>query len=217
MSAAEHAGSARYRLAIFDFDGTLADSLPWFLLAVSDAADRFGFRRIPDTEMDTVRGYDPWQVMRYVGMPPWKTPGVVRFVRAHMRTNIERIRLFDGVDAMLHGLSRGGVRIAIVSTNSEENIRRVLGAELAALVMHYGCGASLFGKKPHIRRALAAAGVRPDEAIYIGDEIRDLVASRAVGVPFGAVSWGFSRLDALEARSPALVFRTVAEIAALAG
>ena len=210
--------SARYRLAIFDFDGTLADSLPWFLLAVNEAADRFGFRRIPEAEMDTVRGYDPWQVMRYVGMPPWKTPALVRFVRAHMRTSIGEIALFDGVASMLRALSDGGVRIAIVSTNSEENIRRVLGPELAALVMHYGCGASLFGKKPLIRRALAAAGVQASEAIYIGDEIRDLVASRGVGVAFGAVAWGFARLDALEARGPEAVFRTIEQIAAdLAG
>jgi phosphoglycolate phosphatase len=209
--------SARYRLAIFDFDGTLADSLPWFLVAVNDAADRFGFRRIPEADMDTVRGYDPWQVMRYVRMPPWKTPAVVRFVRAHMRTNVEKIRLFDGIGPMLRALSDAGVRIAIVSTNSEENIRHVLGVELSTLVAHYGCGASLFGKKPLIRRALAAAGARADEAIYIGDEIRDLVASRGVGVAFGAVSWGFSTPAALEARRPELVFRTVAQIETLAG
>jgi phosphoglycolate phosphatase-like HAD superfamily hydrolase len=38
----------RYKLAIFDFDGTLADSFPWFIGAVNDAAARFGFRGVAD-------------------------------------------------------------------------------------------------------------------------------------------------------------------------
>jgi hypothetical protein len=40
-----------------------------------------------------------------------------------------------------------------------------------------------------LRRVLQESGVRPGGAIVIGDEIRDIAAARAVGIPFGAVAW----------------------------
>ena len=45
----------RYRLAIFDFDGTLADSFPLVMTMMNDVADRFGFRRVGEGELDELR------------------------------------------------------------------------------------------------------------------------------------------------------------------
>lgn len=42
--------SMPYSLAIFDLDGTLVDSFPWFLRTITDVADRFGFRPVGDEE-----------------------------------------------------------------------------------------------------------------------------------------------------------------------
>ena len=202
----------RYKLAIFDFDGTLADSFPWFLGAVNRAADRYRFRRVEEADAEMLRGHDARRVIRHVGMPMWKAPFVARFMRAQMAREIHGISLFAGVDRLLEELPRRGVRVAIVSSNSEPNIRRVLGERHAGLVGHYGCGASLFGKRRKLRAALAAAGVRPEEAISIGDEIRDLVASRAERIPFGAVAWGYTRPESLAALAPDEVFSRVEEI-----
>lgn len=202
----------RYRLAIFDFDGTLADSLPWFLHAMNLAADRYGFRRVDETEAQELRGQEAMRIIRHVGLPAWKLPLVARYMRREMARQISAIPLFAGVDAMLEELSRAGVVLAIVSSNSEENVRRVLGPRLAALVRHYEGGASMFGKGPRLRRVLRASGVRPGEALCIGDEIRDVRAAREEKIPVGVVSWGFTRLEALLAHSPEEVFTRVDEI-----
>jgi len=44
-----------YSLAIFDLDGTLVDSFPWFLRTINDVADRFGFRRVRDEDVEGLR------------------------------------------------------------------------------------------------------------------------------------------------------------------
>ena len=81
---------------------------------------------------------------------------------------------------------------------------------------HYACSASLFGKRAKIRRVLRQAGVRPGEALYIGDEIRDLDAARASGMAFGAVSWGYALPAALMACGADILFDAVEDIARVA-
>lgn len=201
-----------YELAIFDFDGTLADSFPWFLRTVNQVADRYRFRRIEDHEVDTLRGYDARRMMRHLRTPAWKMPLIARHFRARMAADIGGIPLFPGVGEMLEALAERGVGIAIVTSNSEANVRRVLGPQNAARVGWYACGASMFGKGRRLRQVLRASGVPAARAIKIGDEIRDLHAAQAQGVAFGAVAWGYTHPDSLRAHAPDLFFERMEEI-----
>jgi phosphoglycolate phosphatase len=202
-----------YKLAIFDFDGTLADSFDWFMGVVNQVADRHRFRRIEPHEVETLRGYEARRLIQHLQVPMWKMPMVARDMRTRMAAEIGSIALFPGVDAMLERLAGRGVALAVVTSNSAENVRRVLGPRNAALIRHLECGAAILGKGPKLRRVLRAAGVAPAEAICIADEIRDLHAARAEGIPFGAVTWGFTHGAALRALEPDAVFERVEEIA----
>jgi phosphoglycolate phosphatase len=208
--------NAALQLIIFDFDGTLADSFPWFTRVLNDVADRYRFRRIEPHEVELLRGLSGREVMRHLRASPWKVP----FIAAHMRRlkarDIDQVSLFDGVPAMLRQLSDAGFTLAIVSSNALENVRHVLGEENAALIRHYECGVSIFGKKSRFLKLLKATSVAPAAALSIGDEIRDAEASRAAGIPFGAVSWGYTTPAALVTQKPAIMFSSMAEIAALA-
>jgi phosphoglycolate phosphatase len=202
----------KYTLAIFDFDGTLADTLPWFLSAVNRMAEKHGFKSIEDGEVNTLRGYHARQIMAHLGVPTWKLPRIGIDMRRLMAEEIQQIRPFAGVGAMLRGLSDRGVALAVVTSNAYDNIRHVLGAEHAALIRHYACGTSLFGKRGKLSSVLKKSRVQPAEAIFIGDEIRDIEAARAEGIPFGAVAWGYTHVEVLEAYAPAEVFADVGEV-----
>ena len=207
----------RYDLLIFDFDGTLADSFPFFVDVFDTLADSHRFRRLDRCRLDELRGADLPQIMRHVGLPRWKLLPVAMHFRALMAERIGEIRLFDGIDGVLRDAARRGTRLAIVSSNSEANVRAVLGAE-ASLFFHYECGAALFGKRRRLRRVVHASGMAGDRVLCVGDELRDIDAAHAEGLDFGAVGWGYTTPDALSARAPALMFGTVAEMAArLAG
>ena len=59
----------RYDLVVFDFDGTLADSFPWFCSVLNGVADRYRFRRVEDGEIDTLRGMGASAIVRHLGIP----------------------------------------------------------------------------------------------------------------------------------------------------
>lgn len=203
----------RPRLVIFDFDGTLADSFPFFLRSFDILAGRHGFKPIAGEDLNALRGSDAKQIMRHVGIPAWKVPRVASAFRNMMAEEIEDIRLFDGVDAMLESLARENVRLAVLSSNSETNVRAVLGPEHARLIECYACGASLFGKRSKLRRLLAAMGVDRQHALCIGDEVRDAEAARGEHLRFGAVTWGYTRADVLASARPDYLFQRVGDIA----
>lgn len=202
-----------YKLVIFDFDGTLANSFPWFLGVMGDVAARYKFRAIDATELEAIRGFTGRQLLDRLGLPAWKVPLVAAHMRRLQGEHAQEIGLFDGVDAMLAALAAAGVTLAIVSSNSEANVRRVLGPANAARIAHFACSASLFGKARKIRSVLKRSGVAAAEAICIGDEVRDIDAARAAGTATGAVTWGYARADVLRSHAPTETFTSVAEVA----
>jgi phosphoglycolate phosphatase len=197
-----------YRLAIFDFDGTLADSFPFFLSVFNTIADLHGFRRIDVRNAGQLRHHGMRQVMAHVGMPAWKLPAASRTFMAMMKDSAGEVALFDGVAEALRHLHAQGVLLTVVSSNSEHNVRTVLGPELAALVARFECGMSVFGKASRIRAVLKRCAVAAREAIYVGDQGTDAEASRKAGVAFGAVHWGYATIDALRLAGADVEFTT---------
>jgi phosphoglycolate phosphatase len=201
-----------YSLAIFDLDGTLADSFPWFLRTINDVADRFGFRRVADEEVETLRHASTREILKQLEVPLWKLPAIARYARRLKAEATAEISLFAGVEAMLHTLVQNGVQLALVTSDSEANAREKLG-EAAALFAHFDCAASLYGKPAKFRRVIRRAGVDPARVIAIGDEVRDIEAARAVSIACGAVCWGYAAPAALRAHGPDHTFEQMDEIA----
>lgn len=204
------------RLVIFDFDGTLADSLPWLSLAYADLAAQFGLNRPDDAAAEALRGMDTAAVLRALGVARWRLPAIAARLRA-MAAEAPPPPLFPGIAALLPRLAGAGLRIGIASSNSEPQIRRTLGAELAGLVGCYAAEASLFGKAARFRRILRATRVPTAATIAIGDEPRDVAAAREAGVIAGAVAWGYATPASLRSTTPDVFFETVEEIARYCG
>jgi phosphoglycolate phosphatase len=206
----------RYRLVIFDLDGTLSDSFPWFLTVVNSFADKHGFRRIGTDEIETLRGKSSREIIASLQVPYWKLPAIGADMRRLKAQNMSRIPLFAGVPEMLRELSQKGVTLALVSSDNEANARAALGTN-AAMIRHYDCGASLFGKASKYKRVMKVAGIPARETLSIGDELRDAEAAQKAGIDFAAVSWGYARVEALRATGPATVFDRVAAITEFVG
>lgn len=201
-----------YSLAIFDLDGTLADSFPWFLRTINDVADHFGFRRVKDEDIEELRHASSREILARLEVPLWKLPAIARHARRLKAEAASEISLFAGVETMLQTLAGNGVQLALVTSDSEANAREKLG-EAAALFSHFDCAASLFGKPAKFRRVMRRAGVEPARVISIGDEVRDIEAARAVRIACGAVGWGYAAPAALQALAPDYMFAKMDEIA----
>lgn len=202
-----------YRLVLFDFDGTLADSQPFFVAVFNQVADRYRFGRIDPAEVPALRHLNARQMMDRVGLPRWKLPFVVHHFLSLMRRHPERTPLFPDIPATLERLAARGIALGIVTANAEDNVRAILGPTLARLFTHYECGTSIFGKGRRLRRALRRAGVAPGEALYVGDQTTDLEAARVAGMDFAAVGWGYGNLATLTAQGPDHTLAHVSELA----
>lgn len=203
-----------YKMVIWDFDGTLADSVSWFMPTLNQVADRHGFRTVSDQEIERLRGKSNREIIGYLGVRFWQMPAIAREMRKRSAEAADSIRLFDGVPELLHSLKANRLQTAIVSSNGEDTVRRVLG-NTASLVDHYACGASLFGKSAKFQSVGRQLRLKPGEILAVGDDVRDVEAAHQAGFASAAVTWGYATEDALRRCSPTFVVNTVAELAAL--
>lgn len=201
----------RYRLAIFDFDGTLADSIDWFRDSFQETVARFDLKPTSPEELESMRGLSAREIMARLGVSMWQLPAIARDMRKRKLAAASQIPLFEGVTAMLSDLRRAGMQMAIVSSDSEASVRQVLGQQ-SAMIHHFDCGASIFGKHRKFRRVARRFGAGAAETICIGDEIRDIEAANAAGMDSGAVAWGYTLPSALEAATPTFLFASIAEM-----
>lgn len=212
MADASGSAGAPIRLVIFDFDGTLSDSGDWFLSVIDQIARRFRFRSVQPDEVEMLRHRSSREVIDFLGISRWKLPLIARHIRKLVGINAHQIELFPGTPDLLERLADTGVKIALVTSNSEANARKILGPEHAGRIDFYACGSSLFGKAPKFRRVLKKMGTAANETLAIGDETRDVDAAREVGMRAGSVLWGYASEAVLTALHPDALFRSPQEI-----
>lgn len=209
--AGSRRGGPRYRLLIFDLDGTLIDSAPDLCTALGRA---LGERGLPEPDLATTRRLVGEgqrvlieRALAWAGLDP-DTPGLVDEVlprfRLHYSEHLcERTSVYPGVEAALAALPRPQA----VATNKPgawarrliESLR--LGGSLSWVLGEDDVGA----RKPDPRLLLhiaALAGVRPEEALMIGDSRIDLRAAAAAGMDVALCTWGYGDAATLaEARA----------------
>jgi len=204
----------RAQAAIFDFDGTLADSVDHVIALYNASARFYRVRPVSHDDIRHMRGLKPLDAMRYMDMPMWKLPFIVRSVRKGMRARIAELSPFAGLEPALRGLRDAGVRCYVLSTNSRENIEAFLAQHQLQFFHELAGGSSVFGKAPHVKKLVKREGLDPARTYYVGDEVRDVEAARAAGVRSLSVSWGYSERAALQAEGPDLIVDSPAELLA---
>lgn len=204
------------RLAIFDFDGTLADTYPLFIESLNDLAAHHDFRQVAPHEVNRLRAMGARDILRDLQLPMHRVPKVVLDFRSIMQRRAHEIRPFDGIAHGLKHLAERGVVLALATSNTRANVEAVLGPELVARFAAIECGSALFGKAHRLRRILQLTRIERAQAIYIGDEIRDAHAARKTGIGFGAVAWGYTEFEALLRLRPEAAFTHPADLVTLA-
>lgn len=202
------------KLVVWDFDGTLADSLPSMVGIFNRLAPELGFKPLED--VNAARSVPMRQLLRQQGISLWRLPRLVRKYHAAAAEEADKLKLATGVPAVLAALAGAGVRLGVLSSNREDNIRRCLRANGAeghfAFVVGYP---RLFGKAKALKRILRAERVTREEVLYVGDELRDVEASKKAGVKVAAVTWGMHTAELLRTGKPDYVVSEASELTKL--
>jgi phosphoglycolate phosphatase len=196
----------KFKLVIFDFDGTIADSYPWFLTVFGDLARRYGLPDVEPAEIEELRSLEIRQILKKYNVPFWKMLIIGNHLKKMMSSQIDQISMVNGMPAVIDTLASQGIKLAVVTSNAEKNVRKVLGAQKAAYFEHIESGVSMFGKKSKFQKILKKTGVPAHLALSIGDEVRDLKSAHEAKIPFGAVSWGYTDIKTLQTHHPDEVF-----------
>jgi len=190
------------KLVILDFDGTLADTMPHMLKMMDQLADHFKLKRFNPEDLPKMRQLPAPTIMKMHDIPMWKLPLMARKSHELLNQNIEDVQMFPGIEQVVKELAEKGIKIALVTSNTMDNVLKVLGDEITQLVSYFECRVGLFGKASKLRKVIRKAGVRLEEAISVGDEIRDIEAAQRLGLNCAAVTWGYADADALRSYNP---------------
>jgi phosphoglycolate phosphatase len=180
---------------------------------LNELAARHRYRQVNRSQIEELRGRPTREVMRELGVSPWRLPFIAADMRKRSAADAKGIPMFPGVPEFLRDLTDAGVTAAIVSSNGEATVRRVLG-ECQHLIDVYECEVSLFGKQRKLRGVARKLAVPPERALYVGDETRDVQAAKAAGLDSAAVSWGYSTQSALAGARPTYLIDSLRDLAA---
>jgi phosphoglycolate phosphatase len=200
---------------LFDFDGTIAATVQEGVAIFNGLAQKYGFLEITPENAEALRAKGPRAVMKELGIPMLKVPTVVRSLRNGIRNVIPGVQCVDGVRVAILALREGGYRLGIVTSNSIENVRRFLKNNDMEFFDYLQAGAGVFSKASSIKKLMAHEGLKKDETVFVGDEIRDVEASRKNGMKVVAVTWGINSREGLAAAKPNFIVDTAEELTAL--
>lgn len=188
------------KLILFDFDGTIADSLQENFKIANKLAARFGVRTAKISEIEELRGMSAREIIRHFKIPFYKLPFIVKAYYEDRSTIVPAI--VEGIHPALKALKDRGYVLSIVSSNSEERIQTFLDKYKIEEFDSIRSEKNFFGKDKAIKKEIAKFDVHPADAIYVGDEVRDIEAARKAGIKIISGTWGFNNRFLLEKNKP---------------
>jgi pyrophosphatase PpaX len=184
----------RYRVILFDLDGTLIDSGPIILASMRHASVTV-LGREPDEERIRASIGGPGLIAQMRELDPDRVDELVDVYRAHNEPLHATLEAFDGILELLPELRHRGHQLGIVTA------KRIATVQLAfeRIPLLREVTDVLVGAEDTVRHkpdpepvleALRRLGASPDDAVYVGDSPFDIRAGKAAGTFAVAVGWG---------------------------
>ncbi|MGB4800620.1 MAG: HAD hydrolase-like protein [Candidatus Saccharimonadales bacterium] len=202
------------KAVIFDFDGTIADSLAAVIKVFEDITNRP--KPFTKAEIEELQHKDLLQITLELNVQKWKIPWLIFRGRRMFKDHMRSVRVHSGIPDILADLHAHGVPLYVLSSNSRDNVQQYLRSHHleSYFTAIYG-GAGLLGKARSLFRLFKQQGVDPKGSWYVGDETRDIIGAHAAGMKIISVSWGYNSRQALTDKNPDALVDTPEELAAV--
>lgn len=197
--------------AIFDFDGTIVDSLPIVIEAFRRAITRFTGRSITDNEIVSLFGPDEAGVIQRAVPDRWEESLAV-YLKEYERLFTQRnIGAFPGIEESLQLLRSHGIRMAVVTGkgtySTAFSLRHALLENYFEMVETGSPHGSI--KSKLIQKVSDRWALPPSRVFYLGDSPSDVHEARIAGVIPLSAAWADPfNTEKLKAENPEAVFTT---------
>ncbi|MGD1910804.1 MAG: HAD-IA family hydrolase [Rivularia sp. (in: cyanobacteria)] len=191
------------KVIIFDFDGTIADTVDALVSIANNLAIEFGYAQITPEEFTILKNLTSIEIFKYSGIPLFKIPFLLKKVKGELKNKIPELKPIQGIQEALVELKDNGNRLAIITSNSKGNVKEFLRINnLDSFFEFVHTGVTIFGKTTVINNVLRQKQLKTQEVIYVGDETRDIEASKKAHIQVIGVTWGFNSEEALAKQNP---------------
>lgn len=209
-----------YKLLIFDWDGTLANSIGRIVESMHMASTRSGFELCSDFAVKGIIGLGLPEAIRtlYPDISETELVAFREYYADHYTAlEAEPSPLFEGVVQSLQAFRAEGYHLAVATGKSRRGLDRVLKAHGWDDYFDITRAADETASKPHplmLEQILAHCGVSPRQALMVGDASFDLMMARNAGMDSVAVSYGAQAAEALQHYEPRLTIDHFSELQA---
>ena len=199
-----------YKYVIFDFDGTIADTLNAGLPIYNDMAKKHGFKEVRN--FDEVRSITLREFIKRHEISRLKFPFYLKELLKRLHEDINLVKPYKGMENVIKKLNKN-YKLGIVSANSKENILKFL--ELNDLkycfdfVYNYPL---ILGKSKVFKKILKEKNLEKEDIIYLGDEDSDIDAAKKAGIRIISVTWGMKNENMLKKKNPDFIAEKAEDI-----
>ena len=184
----------KYKTVIFDFDGTIADTLIFHFAKVQEIVDRYHVANLNHRQIkDEIRSKTPQELMRKFKLSWVKLPFIypaIKKAQKELNKQIDKIQVCQGMRQMLLNLKKNKYQLGILSSNLKENIDKFLSLKQLEVFDFIHYEKNIFGKDKALTNLMKKYSLIKNDIIYVGDEVRDIEACKKVGIKIIAVTWG---------------------------
>lgn len=188
---------------IFDFDGTIADTIDLAMHIFNKVAKEFNCEPIKEKDRDLIRSKRPQELLKSFGVTRLQLTSIILRIRKEMSYAIPNMKIVTGINNALREINNSEFRLGILTSNSRDNVKAFLeNNDLIDIFDFIYSEKNFFGKKKIINRMLNHEQISKKNVIYVGDETRDIEASKKAGIPVIAVTWGLNDREILAMAQP---------------
>lgn len=203
---------ARKPTIVFDFDGTIANTLASMVDIVNEHADHFGYKKIDYEEIERLRDKGSRQILRHLGISIIKLPKIIKTIRAELNHQIPLLETTVDIKDTLQKLKEQNFSLGILTSNSKENVAEFLEKNNLPYFDFIYSGKSMFGKAGLLRHIIKHHKLQKENLLYVADEIRDINAALKSNVRIVCVTWGFNTETALLNKHPDYIVTSPQEL-----
>lgn len=187
---------------IFDFDGTVVDSSKLVLKLSNDMAREWNMEPPDIEDLKELSGLTIKQRCKKLNIPLYRLPIMNLAVQDKVKSHIDDLEWIDGMEQVLKTLKQAGINLKMISSNTVQNINRFFENNNADYFSSIYSSRGIFDKHLSIRALLKKYKLKRQETIYVGDEFRDIRASKKAKVDIISVTWGFDSAELLQKGKP---------------
>lgn len=201
------------KVIIFDFDGTIADSLDAVVNITNHLAIEFGHQPVSLEDIEKIKNLSSRQIIQFSGVSIFKLPFLLRKVRIRLNNQIQSLKPFLGIKETFTELKAQGNQLGIITSNSKENVTLFLKEnDFVDLFDFIYSAPTIFGKHKVINSLSKKQNIQNNEMVYVGDETRDIEAARKSQIKVISVSWGFNSKEVLAKHQPDFLINKPSEL-----